>query len=480
MQHLHHFFIDGAWVPPHRLNAIEVVDPSTEQPIASLALGAEEDVERAVTAAARAFLSWSETPLKERKAAVVRLAEVYQRRAEEMGAAISREMGAPIDLATTAQVGSGSGHFQTFLDLIGGFEFEEWLEADSHCHRILKEPIGVVALITPWNWPMNQIALKVVPALLTGCTVVLKPSEIAPLSGHLFAEMVAEAGIPAGVFNLVHGNGAGVGSALTAHPRVDMVSFTGSNRAGVAISKTAADTIKRVSLELGGKGANILFDDADEEAVARGLASCFLNSGQGCNAPSRMLVHRGIYEETVAKAAEIARAVQVAPASRPGDHIGPVVSRAQYERIQGLIASGLEQGARLVAGGLGRPEGLEIGYFVRPTVLADCTNDMTVAREEIFGPVQVIIPFDSEEEAIAIANDTVFGLTNYVQSADLDRARRVARALRSGMVEINGVGRSWRTPFGGYKQSGSGREGGLWGIEEFLEVKAVSGWDGTG
>lgn len=480
MQQLHHFFIDGAWVPPHRLNAIEVVDPSTEQPIASLALGAEEDVERAVTAAANAFPRWSETPLSERKAAVVRLAEVYQRRAEEMGAAISREMGAPIDLARTAQVGSGSGHFQTFLDLIDGFAFEDWLEAGSTSHRILKEPIGVVALITPWNWPMNQIALKVVPALLTGCTAVLKPSEVAPLSGQLFAEMVAEAGIPAGVFNLVHGDGAGVGSALTAHPRVDMVSFTGSNRAGVAISKNAADTIKRVSLELGGKGANILFDDADEEAVARGLASCFLNSGQGCNAPSRMLVQRGIYEETVAKAAKIARAVQVAPANLPGAHIGPVVSRAQYARIQDLIASGLEQGARLVAGGLGRPEGLETGYFVRPTVLADCTNEMTVAREEIFGPVQVIIPFDSEEEAIAIANDTVFGLTNYVQTADLHRARRVARALRSGMVEINGVGRSWRTPFGGYKQSGSGREGGLWGIEEFLEVKAVSGWDGAG
>ncbi|WOC16835.1 aldehyde dehydrogenase family protein [Pseudochrobactrum sp. MP213Fo] len=477
MQKLDKFYINGQWVSPFSPNSIEVIDPSTEEAIATLAVGNREDADRAVKAARAAFAGWSATPLSERKAAVKRLADIYECRKSEMGTAISHEMGAPIDLAQSAQVESGSGHIQTFLDMIDDFQFEYWLENDNQTHRIIKEPIGVVALITPWNWPMNQIALKVIPALLTGCTVVLKPSEIAPLSGHLFAQIVDEAGFPAGVFNLVHGDGINIGTALTGHTDVDMVSFTGSNRAGVAISKNAADTIKRVSLELGGKGANILFEDADDEAVARGLRSCFNNSGQGCNAPSRMLVQRSIYDKVIAKAAELASQVKVASAHQNGGHIGPVVSKDQFERIQKLITSGINEGARLVAGGLGRPDGLNKGYFIKPTVFADVTNDMTLAKEEIFGPVQVIIPFDTEEEAIRIANDTVYGLTNYVQTGDAERAKRVARAMRSGMVEINGTGRSWRTPFGGYKQSGNGREGGNWGIEEFLEVKAISGWN---
>lgn len=466
------FYINGQWVAPAVANDFAVIDPSTEEQCAVISLGDAADTDAAVAAARTAFDSWSQTSKQERIALIRKLAEIYDARAEEMAQAMSLEMGAPIDLSRGSQVGAGSWHMQGFLEAFEDFSFESDFTASE---KSLREPIGVCALITPWNWPMNQIVLKVVPAIATGCTVILKPSEVSPLSGLLFAEFMHEAGFPAGVFNLVNGDGVGVGSQLSAHPDVDMVSFTGSTRAGIAISKAAADTLKRVSLELGGKGANIIFDDADPQAVERGARHCFQNSGQSCNAPTRMLVHRSRYDEAVATASQVATNTHVGPASEEGKHIGPVVSEAQFNKIQGLIETGISE-ARLTAGGLGRPDGLNRGYFVKPTVFADVNNDMTVAREEVFGPVLSIIPFETEEEAIAIANDTPYGLTNYVQTTDTEKRRRVARRLRSGMVETNGQGFAKGSPFGGYKQSGNGREGGVFGIEEFLEVKAVSGW----
>ena len=466
------FYINGAWVAPAKANDFAVVDPSTEEECAVISLGDQADTDAAVAAARAAFDSWSQTPLDERVALIEKLADVYDARKEEMAQAMSLEMGAPIDLSRNNQVGAGTWHMRGFLKAIKNFSFEKDYTATE---KTLLEPIGVCALITPWNWPMNQIVLKVIPAVAAGCTVILKPSEVAPLSGHLFAEFMDEAGFPKGVFNLVNGDGAGVGSQLSSHPDVDMVSFTGSTRAGIAISKAAADTLKRVSLELGGKGANIIFEDADEKAVKRGAIHCFQNSGQSCNAPTRMLVHKSRYDAAVETAAEVANNTRVAPASEEGRHIGPVVSEVQFNKIQGLIEKGMQE-ARLVAGGLGRPDGMNRGYFVKPTVFADVTNDMTIAREEIFGPVLSIIPFETEEEAIEIANDTPYGLTNYVQTQDDEKRRRVARRLRSGMVETNGQGFAMGSPFGGYKQSGNGREGGAFGLEEFLEVKAVSGW----
>jgi aldehyde dehydrogenase (NAD+) len=393
-----------------------------------------------------------------------------------MAKTISLEMGAPIDWARAAQVGSGRSHTQNFITAFKAMELIRPLGPHAPDDRIALEPIGVAALITPWNWPMNQVTLKVIPALLAGCTMVLKPSEIAPLSSLLFAEILDEAGVPKGVFNLVNGDGAGVGTQLAVHRDVAMVSFTGSTRAGIAISKNAADTLKRVSLELGGKGANIVFADADDKAVARGAKQCFNNSGQSCNAPTRMLVQREIYERAVETAREVAETTRVATAHEPGGHIGPVVSQAQFDKIQGLIETGIREGARLVAGGPGRPEGLNRGYFVRPTVFADVSNDMTIAREEIFGPVLSIIPFATEDEGVAIANDTPYGLTDYVQSQDGAKRNRVARRLRAGMVEMNGKSRGAGSPFGGMKASGNGREGGHWGIEDFCEIKAISGW----
>ncbi|MEO1504976.1 MAG: aldehyde dehydrogenase family protein, partial [Pseudomonadota bacterium] len=403
--------------------------------------------------------------------------EVYAARADEMAQAISLEMGSPIDMAKAQQAPSGTWHIENFLRAAESFEFERPLGAHAPNDRILYEPMGVCGLITPWNWPMNQVTLKVIPALLTGCTMVLKPSEIAPLSSMLFAEIMHEAGAPAGVFNLVNGDGVGVGTQLSGHPDVDMISFTGSTRAGIAISKNAADTLKRVHLELGGKGANIVFADADEKAVKRGALHCFNNTGQSCNAPTRMLVQREVYDQAVETAAEAANSVKVGATNEAGRHIGPVVSAAQFDKIQGLIQTGVDEGARLAAGGIGRPEGVNRGYYVRPTVFADVTNQMTIAREEIFGPVLSIIPFDTEDEAVSIANDTPFGLTNYVQSQDGAKRNRVARRLRSGMVEMNGQSRGAGSPFGGMKASGNGREGGVWGLEDFCEVKAVSGWD---
>ena len=385
-------------------------------------------------------------------------------------------MGAPIDLSKTSQVGAGSWHIANFIEAYKDFKFDRMLRADAPNDRILMEPIGVCALITPWNWPMNQVTLKCIPALAAGCTMILKPSEIAPLSTIVFSEIIDAAGFPAGVYNMVNGDGVGVGTQLSVHPDVDMVSFTGSTRAGALITKAAADTVKRVSLELGGKGANIIYADADAKAVKRGVLHCMQNSGQSCNAPTRMLVERSIYDAAVQTAAEVAGAIAVGPANKEGRHIGPVVSEVQYNKIQDMIQVGIDEGARLVAGGLGRPDGMNRGFYVRPTVFADVNNQMAIAQQEIFGPVLAMIPFDTEEQALSIANDTVYGLTNYVQTTDHTKANRAARALRSGMVEINGTSRGAGAPFGGYKQSGSGREGGVWGLDDFLEVKLVSGW----
>jgi aldehyde dehydrogenase (NAD+) len=468
------FYIDGAWVPPATANDADVINPSTEQVCAVISLGGQADTDAAVAAAGRAFPAWAETPVEDRVVLLERLLEIYERRADEMAEAISMEMGAPMTLSKRAQVATGVGHLKTMIAELRAFDFERPLgETDN---AILYEPVGVCALITPWNWPMNQVTLKVIPALGVGCTMVLKPSEVAPLSSALFAEMIDEAGFPPGVFNMVQGDGVGVGTQLSGHPDVDMVSFTGSTRAGVAISKNAADTVKRVALELGGKGANIIFADADEKAVARGVARCFGNSGQSCIAPTRMLVERSIYDQALETARETAAQTEVDIAANEGRHLGPVVNETQWNKIQDLIESGEAEGAQLLVGGAGRPDGFDKGYFVKPTVFADVTPQMRIYREEIFGPVLSITPFDTEEEAIEMANDTNYGLANYVQTNDTERAKRVSRRLRSGLVEVNGKPRGANAPFGGYRQSGNGREGGVWGIEEFLEVKTVSGW----
>jgi len=466
------FYINGQWVAPATPNDFEVINPSTEEPCAVISLGDQADTNAAVAAAKAAFPDWAFVDKSEKMGLLKRLLEIYNDRAEDMAQAMSIEMGAPIDMSRNSQVTAGSWHLEGFLKAFEAFEFERDF---TRTEKTLREPIGVAALITPWNWPMNQIVLKVVPAVAVGCTTVLKPSEISPLSGMLFAEFMHEAGFPAGVFNMVNGDGVGVGSQLSAHEDVDMVSFTGSSRAGKLISKTAADTLKRVSLELGGKGANIIFAEAGAKAVEAGAKHCFRNSGQSCNAPTRMLVESSLYDEAVEIASRIAQDTQVGPASQEGKHIGPVVSKAQFDKIQGLIEVGMNE-ARLTAGGLGRPDGLNRGYFVKPTVFADVTNDMTIAQEEVFGPVLSILKFDTVDEAISIANDTPYGLTNYIQTPDDAKRQHVARRVRSGMVETNGKGFAKGSPFGGYKQSGNGSEGGLYGLEEFLEVKAVSGW----
>ena len=469
------FYIDGQWVTPSKSNDFEVIDPSTEEICAIISLGSESDTNHAVKAAKNSFLAWWDTSKEKKLELLNNLLNIYQKRSLDMAQAISLEMGAPKDWSINEQSQSGEDHIKTFINQFQNFEFENYLDQEKG-NYISYEPIGVCALITPWNWPINQIALKVLPALAAGCTMILKPSEIAPLSAMLFAEMIHEAGFPKGVFNLVNGDGPGVGTQLSSHPDIDMVSFTGSTRAGKLITKNAADTIKRVSLELGGKGANIVFADADEKAVRRGVRRVFNNSGQSCNAPTRLLVEKSIYERAVKEAIEVAEKTAVDIANKEGRHIGPVVSKVQYDKIQNLINEGIKEGAKLVAGGPDRPSHLKKGYFVKPTVFTDVNNEMTIAKEEIFGPVVSIIPFTTEEEAIKISNDTAYGLTNYIQTNDNNKAHRVARQLRSGMVEINGVGFADGSPFGGYKQSGNGREGGKWGIEEFLEVKSISGW----
>ncbi|MCZ4351897.1 aldehyde dehydrogenase family protein [Roseovarius aestuarii] len=471
------FYINGAWTDPATPNDHNVINPSNEEPCAIISLGGQADTDAAVAAAKAAFPTWMATPPAERIALVEKLKDIYESRSEDMAQAISLEMGAPIAMSRSQQAASGAGHIANFLATAKNFSFAHPHDPNTPGSYILHEPIGVAALITPWNWPMNQVTLKVIAAAVAGCTMVLKPSEESPLSSIVFAEMMDEAGFPAGVFNLVNGDGVGVGSQLSSHPDVDMVSFTGSSRAGKLISKSAADSLKRVSLELGGKGANLIFADADDAAVKRGVLHCMNNSGQSCNAPTRMLVQREIYDKAVETAAAVAQSVKVGPASEDGNHIGPVVNEVQFNKIQDLIQKGIDEGARLVAGGTGRPDGLNRGFYVKPTVFADVNNDMIVAREEIFGPVLSILPFDTEEEGIAIANDTPYGLTDYVQTQDPARAARISRALRAGMVEVNGQSRGAAAPFGGMKQSGNGREGGTWGIEDFIEVKSVSGYD---
>ena len=471
------FYISGRWTAPLAPRDYAVIDPSTEDSCAVISLGSDADTDAAVAAAKAAFPAWAATPPATRRAYVEAILAQYEARAEEMAKAISLEMGAPIDLARDSQAPCLPWHLKNFLTAFDHIEWIRPLGAHAPNDRIALEPIGVVGLITPWNWPMNQVTLKVIPALLAGCTCVLKPSEESPLSSMLFAEFVHDAGVPAGVFNLVNGDGLGVGSRLSVHPDVEMISFTGSTRAGKAISKAAAETLKRVTLELGGKGANLIFADADDRAVERGVKHCFNNSGQSCNAPTRMLVERPAYDRAVEIAKQVADSTKVASAHQTGRHIGPVVNKRQWDQIQGHIQKGIEEGARLVSGGLGLPEGMNKGYFVRPTVFADVKPGMTIEREEIFGPVLSIIPFDTEAEAVRIANDTSYGLTNYVQSADGPRRNRLARQLRSGMVEMNGNSRGAGAQFGGVKASGRAREGGVWGIEEFLEVKAITGWD---
>ena len=471
------FYINGQWVAPATPRDHDVIDPSTEEVCAIISLGDQADTDAAVAAAKAAFPAWAATPPATRRAYVEKILEQYEARKEEMAQAISLEMGAPIDMSRDSQAPCLPWHLENFLTAFDQIEWIRPLGPHAPNDRISMEPIGVVGLITPWNWPMNQVTLKVIPALLAGCPCVLKPSEEAPLSSLLFAEFCHDAGLPAGVFNLVNGDGVGVGSQLSSHPDVEMISFTGSTRAGRAISKAAAETMKRVTLELGGKGANLVFADADAKAVKRGVLHCFNNSGQSCNAPTRMLVERSYYDEAVEIAREVAEATKVGPASESGRHIGPVVNKRQWDQIQGYIQKGIDEGARLVAGGLGLPEGMNKGYYVRPTVFADVKPGMTIEKEEIFGPVLSIMPFDTEEEAVQIANDTIYGLTNYVQSSDGARRNRLARQLRSGMVEMNGQSRGAGSPFGGVKASGRAREGGVWGIEEFLEAKAISGWD---
>jgi len=469
------FYINGKWVDPINKNELEVIDPSNEEVCAVISLGDLEDTNLAVESAKKAFPIWSSTSKEERIKLLEKLYEIYKSRWNKMAESISLEMGSPIDWSIEEQSSSGANHIKNFIKTLKNFEFESEFNSESNNH-ITYEPIGVCALITPWNWPINQITLKVIPALAAGCTMILKPSEIAPLSAIVFAEMIHDAGFPPGVFNLVNGNGDGVGTQLAKHTDVDMISFTGSTRAGKLISKNSADTIKRVCLELGGKGGNIVFADSDPDAVKRGIKHVMGNSGQSCNHPTRMLVEKSIYDRAVKEAIEEAENTKVDISSKKGDHIGPVVSKIQYDKIQNLIQSGIDEGANLVAGGLNRPAGLNRGYFVKPTIFSDVTNNMKIAREEIFGPVVSIIPFETEEEAISITNDTDYGLTNYVQTQDKEKAKRVAKHLRSGGVEINGFGVSGGTPFGGFKQSGNGREGGKWGLEEYLEVKAISGW----
>ncbi|MEM9851244.1 MAG: aldehyde dehydrogenase family protein [Pseudomonadota bacterium] len=469
-----HFYIKGAWVPAQSDARFTVVDPSTEDAYATIALGNSADTNAAVAAARAAFPGWAATPVVDRIAAAERILEAYRARQDDMAEAISRTMGAPIDFARSAQYGAGLENIKDAIEAAKAFRWD-WSEGPED-HHLMMEPVGVIGMITPWNWPISQVTLKAAPAIISGCTMVLKPSEFTPLDAMLFAEIVDAAGLPPGVFNLVNGDGPGVGNDLTTHPHVDMISFTGSTRAAQAITAAAAPTLKRVRTELGGKGANIIFADAGPRAVKRGVRNCFSNTGQSCNAPTRMLVERSIYDAAIDEARETAEATLVGAAHEAGRHIGPLVSERQFDRVQTLIETGMAEGARLVAGGPGRPDGFNRGFYVRPTVFADVTNDMTIAREEIFGPVLSMIPFDSEEDAVAIANDTPYGLQNYVQSEDPDRRKRVARQLRSGVVTMNDRPRGMGAPFGGFKWSGNSREAGSFGISEYVEVKSISGW----
>ncbi len=473
MRDCRQFYIDGKWVSPTEGQDWEVINPATEEPIAVISLGNSVDVDRAVTAAGKAFDSYSQTTVAERLALLQRVIEIYKAKSDEMAQTITLEMGCPLSLARAAQAAAGLGHLLEIVRVPEHFQFEE-LKGST---LMRKEPIGVCGLITPWNWPMNQVAAKVAPALVAGCTVVLKPSEMAPLSAYLFAQILDEAGVPAGVFNLVNGDGPTVGAAIAAHPDVAMVSFTGSTRAGVAVALAAAPTVKRVTQELGGKSAHIILEDADlETAVREGAQACFRNSGQSCNAPTRMLIPRSRMAQALAVAKKTAAATKVGDPLSDSTNVGPLASQAQFDKVQRLIHVGIAEGARVIAGGPDRPDEMEKGYFVLPTVFADVRNDMTIAREEIFGPVLCMIAYEDEEDAVRIANDTLYGLSGFVSSGDLEHARGVAKRIRAGNVHINNARVDFGGCFGGYKQSGNGREWGEAGLAEFLELKAIFGY----
>jgi len=473
MKNLDKFYIDGSWVTPNSSQTMAVLNPATEMQIGTIALGNEIDVNMAVAAATKAFASYSQTSKVERLELLHRLMVATQERFEELARAMSTEMGAPISMARDAHADAAVGHLQGFIDALEKLD-ERGLLANGDIQ--LCEPIGVCGLITPWNWPMNQIALKVVPALATGCTCVLKPSEHTPVSAMIYAEIIHSAGYPAGVFNLVQGDGPTVGAALSCHSDIQMMSFTGSTRAGTAVTRDAAETVKRVTLELGGKSPNLVFADCDlEERVTASVDECMYNTGQSCDAPTRLLVERSCYDKVVSIAKQAAEATEVGDPTKEGSHIGPLFDRIQFERVQNMISIGIEEGATLLCGGLGKPEGISTGWFVRPTIFMDVSNKMRIAREEIFGPVLVIIPFENEAEAIRIANDTPYGLAAYLQTGNQERAERVAGRLRAGAVHINGGGFNYGSPFGGYKQSGNGREGGLMGLEDYLETKTLHG-----
>jgi aldehyde dehydrogenase (NAD+) len=474
MRECKQFYINGEWVDPTTPNDFDVFNPATEEVCAQISMGSEEDVNKAVAAAKGAFESFSRTSRQERVELLESCAAVYQKYYNDIADAIREEMGAPQELAAGAQAFCGLGHLQEAAKILKTFEFEE----DLGEHRVFKEAIGVCGLITPWNWPVNQISCKVAPALAVGCTMVLKPSEVAPLSAYLFAQVMHEAGVPAGVFNMVNGDGPVVGTAMSGHPDISMMSFTGSTRAGSLVAQNAAPTVKRVTQELGGKSPNIVLDDADlEAAVTRGVMHMYTNTGQSCNAPSRMLVPAAKLADAEAIAAKVTESVVVGDPTAEGTTMGPVVSEVQFNKIQGLIEAGVAEGAKVVTGGPGRPDGIDKGYFIRPTVFSGVNNDMTVAREEIFGPVLVMIPYETEEEAIRVANDTPYGLAGYVQSEDINHARDVASKIRAGNVHINGATGGFDVPFGGYKQSGNGREWGHHGFTDFLEIKAVEGYN---
>lgn len=473
MKTLDKFYIDGSWVTPHGTDMQDVINPANEEVCAKVVLGSTTDVDRAVSAARAAFSSWSKSSRKDRLAVLARLLSQYKARIGDIAAAITQEMGAPAVMASNMQAPIGAGLLASDIETLTSFEFTE-MRGNS---QIAREPVGVCGLITPWNWPMNQIFCKLSPALATGCTLVWKPSEISPLSAQILMEIIDAADIPPGVINMIHGNGPVVGNAIAAHPGIDMVSFTGSTRAGIAVAQAAAPTVKRVSQELGGKSANIILDDLDDEAFAKavsgGMQTMCINSGQNCNAPSRMLVPIARMDQAMKIAAATANAVQVADPASEGNVMGPVVSENQWNRIQGLIAKGIEEGAQLAAGGPGRPEDMNRGYYVRPTVFGNVSNDMTIAREEIFGPVLCIIGYQDQQQAIAIANDTLYGLSGYVSGVNMDQVREVAGQLRTGMVHINGAWPDFKMPFGGYGQSGNGRERGPIGFEDYLETKSI-------
>ena len=473
MENLNKFYINGEWVTPLSTQTMPVMNPATEAIIGTVALGNAADVDRAVAAASAAFDSYSQTSKDERMALLKKVKTITEARFEDLAQAMRMEMGAPITMSRNAQADAAVGHLQGFIDALQSLEERTTL---TNGDVLVREPIGVCGLITPWNWPMNQIALKVLPALATGCTCILKPSEHTPISAMIYAEILHEAGYPAGVFNLVHGEGPVVGSAMSAHPDIQMMSFTGSTRAGTAVTRDAAATVKRVTLELGGKSPNLVFADCDlETRVSASVDECMFNTGQSCDAPTRLLVERSCYEDAVRIAKQAAENTVVGNPEDEGDHIGPLFDKIQFDRVQAMIKIGIEEGATLLAGGPGKPEGYDTGWFVKPTIFSDVTNDMRIAREEIFGPVLVIIPFDDEAEAIKIANDTPYGLAAYLQTGNPDRAARVAARLRAGAVHINGAGIEYGSPFGGYKQSGNGREGGMMGLEDYLETKTLHG-----